>query len=470
MSTIWDAVRRRWWVIAALTLAGLLIGGAAAVVVKPTYEATAQLYVDPHYEGTLQASDQLLERTFVQAATTTRVLKAAAATLNTGDIDGLRNHIRSEALRGTTYVLIHATSTSPGFAAAEANAVARAVVADWQANAPRNTAQLETINAQISAHDDQIKALQDRIAQLNKEAAAAAALNQSTAAQAAAIAALNNQLNDLQLQRNGFVQKRLDIQNATAQAKDAVTLIETASPPTRPSGPSPGLYLPIGAAGGFVLGLLMAMLLERFDTRLFDTDALALASGTHLVIGVPRTGDADAAAAESVFVLVNSHLSARSGLRTLAATAASDSGSARSVAAHMASAASHQGVRVMLIHAATGGDGQPGPAGNGTGPRVATVANLPDLAEEISSATLARTYERIFVSLPNPVDEPMIFGLKGKVDGAILVATAGQTTFNQARAAANAMRQAGFEPLAAILLPRGGGGRFADIPEAAGQN
>src|SRR5205814_1822871 len=64
----------------------------------------------------------------------------------------------------------------------------------------------------------------------------------------------------------------------------SLTLVQTASPPVKPIDPDPLRYLAIALVAGLCIGLAAVVLLDRFDDRLFETEALSQAAGTRLVI------------------------------------------------------------------------------------------------------------------------------------------------------------------------------------------
>jgi capsular polysaccharide biosynthesis protein len=74
----------------------------------------------------------------------------------------------------------------------------------------------------------------------------------------------------------------LDVQQA--QLISGLTIQQPATRPSRPVDPDPRLYLPIGLVGGLTIGFLLALLAERFRTRVVDAGELAEIAGTDLAL------------------------------------------------------------------------------------------------------------------------------------------------------------------------------------------
>src|SRR6202011_5627612 len=62
-----------------------------------------------------------------------------------------------------------------------------------------------------------------------------------------------------------------------------------ATPPSKPIDPNPILYGLIGLAAGLLVGFLAALLAERLDDRIRDSGQLAEATGSQLVLEMPKS-------------------------------------------------------------------------------------------------------------------------------------------------------------------------------------
>ncbi|WP_229995709.1 polysaccharide biosynthesis tyrosine autokinase [Arthrobacter sp. Bi26] len=128
-------LRRNWIMIVATTLIGLLIGGAAAVLTKPTYTSMTQLFVSIQNSGSVQELQQ--GNTFSQARVQSYVKTVSSPVVLQPAIDALGLQTSSEELAGrvkastdlnTVLIDISVADNSPVQAAAIADAVANSLI------------------------------------------------------------------------------------------------------------------------------------------------------------------------------------------------------------------------------------------------------------------------------------------------------------------------------------------------------
>ncbi|WP_066293805.1 polysaccharide biosynthesis tyrosine autokinase [Arthrobacter sp. B6] len=128
-------LRRHWIAIAAATLIGLLIGGGAAVLSKPTYTAETQLFVAIQSSGSVQelqqgnTFSQARVQSYVKTVGSPVVLQPAidALGLNTTAQD-LATRVKATTDLNTVLINISVDDQSPVQAAAIAQAVANSLV------------------------------------------------------------------------------------------------------------------------------------------------------------------------------------------------------------------------------------------------------------------------------------------------------------------------------------------------------
>lgn len=129
-------VRRNWLIVVACTLVGLGLGGAASLLVKPTYTAETQLFVAIQGTGSVQELQQ--GNTFSQARVQSYVKTVVTPIVLQPTIDKLGLSMSSEELAtkvkastdlNTVLINIAVSDTSPVQAAAIAQAVADSLVA-----------------------------------------------------------------------------------------------------------------------------------------------------------------------------------------------------------------------------------------------------------------------------------------------------------------------------------------------------
>lgn len=129
-------LRRNWILIAAAALVGVLMGGAASILVRPTYTAETQLFVAIQSSGSVQELQQ--GNTFSQARVQSYVKTVASPVVLQPAIDSLgltetpadlAPRIRASSELDTVLIDISATDQSPVQAAAIAQAVANSLIA-----------------------------------------------------------------------------------------------------------------------------------------------------------------------------------------------------------------------------------------------------------------------------------------------------------------------------------------------------
>lgn len=128
-------IRRNWILILALTLCGLLAGGASAILSRPTYTADTELFVAIQSSGSVQELQQ--GNTFTQARVQSYAKTVQSPIVLQPVIDALGLQTTAEELAGqveartdinTVLLNISASDHSPVQAAAIAQAVANSLV------------------------------------------------------------------------------------------------------------------------------------------------------------------------------------------------------------------------------------------------------------------------------------------------------------------------------------------------------
>ncbi|WP_320536351.1 polysaccharide biosynthesis tyrosine autokinase [Pseudarthrobacter sp. IC2-21] len=127
--------RQSWLTILCLTLLGLIVGGAAALVSKPTYTSETQLFVAIQNSGSVQELQQgntftqARVQSYVKAATQPVVLQPAIDALGlTTTPRELQSRVNASADLNTVLIKITAADASPVQAAALAQATANSLI------------------------------------------------------------------------------------------------------------------------------------------------------------------------------------------------------------------------------------------------------------------------------------------------------------------------------------------------------
>ncbi|WP_431229539.1 polysaccharide biosynthesis tyrosine autokinase [Paenarthrobacter nicotinovorans] len=128
-------MRRNWMLVAALTLTGLLVGGAASMLIPPTYTAGTQLFVAIQNSGSAQELQQgntftqARVQSYVKTVTTPIVLQPAIDELGLGMTTvELAKKVKVSTDLNTVLVKIDVSDHSPVQAAAIAQSIANSLV------------------------------------------------------------------------------------------------------------------------------------------------------------------------------------------------------------------------------------------------------------------------------------------------------------------------------------------------------
>lgn len=128
-------IRQSWILIAAVTMAGLLTGGAVSILAKPTYTADTQLFVAIQNSGSVQelqqgnSFSQARVQSYVKTVESPVVLQPAIDALGLGlTASELAARVTATSDLNTVLISISATDQSPVQAAAIAQAVSDSLI------------------------------------------------------------------------------------------------------------------------------------------------------------------------------------------------------------------------------------------------------------------------------------------------------------------------------------------------------
>jgi capsular polysaccharide biosynthesis protein len=449
MNTVPGALRHRWPIVIGAVLLCLLGGLAAVLLLPAAYQAEAQLLVDTRWAGAqdpdaaLRASDTL-SRLYIAQATGRPLLQGVASQPSVhASVDELAKQVTAGTVKGTTMVAIRATAGSAQEAAAIANAVAQAVVDQNRADVTNRFESTKSyLQAELTRLQTAINTVQAEKVPANNAAAASD--------RAARLTLLQNQYSNTygQLQDATLAQER---------GISTVTVSALAAPPAKPTSPDPVRYLLAALAAGLVLGVVAALLAERFDDRLYSAESLAVATGSPLVVAIPADRNHTGSAARA-YALAHANLMARHpGARLVMMTAASSRDRADGPASQLGAAVAHEGQRVVVVRADADQLGVPHVASQ-NGSSVTTVPLSLAADGMIGLRAIAGgtgQYDFAVLSVASPDQNPAALALANTAKLAILVATFRETRFAEAQRTASVLRQAGVEVAGSIMVAPG---------------
>lgn len=277
LSTLGIVVRRRWRLLAALTLLGALLGLVASLLLTPGYRTSTSVLLQGPREP-----DELM--TEAQVAMSTVVLDRAALTLG-WNVTGkeLQESVTAEVAEGNV-IGISATADTPERAQQLADQVAQEYV--------RFATQLVSNSADASAQvqQEQREALRQQIAATNERISALhASVNQGQTVESVQVRT------DLEALRTALAQAmaKLDAADA-ASAQTRFVVMGQAERPSAPAAPRLPHFVVGGAVVFFLIGLFGHLFAARADRRLRDEAQIGAALGAPLLgsIDVPDRGAA----------------------------------------------------------------------------------------------------------------------------------------------------------------------------------
>ncbi len=472
--TLGSAIRHHLAALVLVVAVALLGAGSAVIARPPTYQATTLLFLDTRsttsqgFDVALQTS-QALSSHYIQIATTEPVLSRACSAYKSAGYtctpDSLSGRVSANTVRGTSIIAVNAQARDPQSAAVLANSVADAVVKE-------NQNEVDALVKSTGDYlDSELKQLTDQIA--GRQAVIAQYINDQSPNGRAQSAQAESQLTLLQGQYSSAYQKKQDLTLSQNQLKGTLSVFQRAVPPVRPADPDPLLYLSAGLVGGILLGLLLVVLLERFDDRLLSVDDLVDATGSPVGLSVPTKAlAADPGQQVRHYALARAYLQARRpDLRSLVVAAASVRDRAYPVAMGIGTVAARAGQRVLVVTAEESGFLSPLES-NGderlglralrtvrgrTRPRVPqSSANLVTVTADRATDELLAAgtdgHDLVIVAAAAPYADATGIYIARDAEFAVLVATARSTTFREAQRSAEALRRAGIDVVASVLI------------------
>ena len=362
-------LRRRWWVVAACAVAGLVAAAAYTVVAPKTYTASATVFVKTTgadvgdgITGNRTSGALVNLDTEAQLVTSGTVAAIAGRSMHSSLTPYELGKQVTVTVPPNSQVLSIACDAPTGQGAATcANAFAAAYLQNRSATAASVlSAQIKTLAGKVSTLEKAMAKLNTAISGLAKNSATRLTDQASLAGDRIQAKALNAQITTL---------------TGLAANVNGGRVITAATPPGKPSSPAKSLVLPSGLVAGLVIGLVVAFVWDRRDKRLHT------AADVERLLGLP--------------VLVN--LSRKAfGRQVSLASPRSQTGRAFTELAYTVAASLGEGSHVVLVAGAT-----PGPGAS------VVAANL--------AAALARTHSEAVLVCADTRDSvaPKLFGLAG---------------------------------------------------------
>ena len=250
-------LRRRWWIILILTLVGIAASVAYVLVAPKSYTATAGVEVNPTAVNNTQqqagaAKADVNMDNEAQLAQSATVATIAAKLLHSPLApDALTSHVSVVVPPNSQLLEISCSASTAADAARCANDFAAAYLQNRTANATSQiNSELAQLNAEAKSLLSQIAALKIKINNLPPNDPSAAGDSALSSEDSAKLHTLASQ--------EATLQAELGSSQASYVATKAI-------PPAKPSSPSKKLVLPSGTIVGILLGLMVAVVVDRRD-------------------------------------------------------------------------------------------------------------------------------------------------------------------------------------------------------------
>lgn len=466
IKTVTHALRHRKYLALAIVAIFTAGAGVASVVRTPVYKGTAMLVVDERFNSSqgfdlaLQAGE-LLSAHYIQIASSRPVLDRACSgkyfdtaesvgiTCSSGN---LTTRVSANTVTGTTWIAVNVTAPTARESAVLANAVARSMVDQDQADVDQLLGptrlylegELKRLTAAIAAEQAAIAALQKPVSTVS-----------AARAQQAAIATHQANLALLQTQYSATYARSQDLVVEQNRLAGSLNVAQLAIDPSRPFDPDPLRYLAVGLVAGLCIALAVSLLVDRFDDRLFESGALSEAAATPLVLAVSHRSGAQTGRGVDPYALARANLLAQNPeLTKLLVVAASPRDRVRPVAAGLGIACVQAGLRVLVVDAeAQSYVMHQQSVRNGSKMTIisAAAAGDPRVANDALTDGEGK-YDLTILSAPSPDSDPTAVSLAHAADLAIVVATARRTRYSDVRRTADTLRMAGIKVAASVLV------------------
>lgn len=271
-----QGLRRYWWLVALLVVAGIAGGYGLSMLQETRYTASAEMLLrTPGTRGVLGEDRDYIDpqRHLVnqaQRVTSTSVLREAVQQLDGADVDDLRAVLDVTTSLDADTVTISAEAATPEAAAETANVVV---------DAYEDVVRQETMEAASRTTDElatSVEQARNRLARLERQL------------EAEPDNAVLRGRADAAVQRLGVLESRIEQIAVNASLHDSgVEYVERAQPPERPSQPRPVRNAAAGGAFAFAAAAGLAWMLESRRRKIDEVGDPATVLHAPLLGAVP---------------------------------------------------------------------------------------------------------------------------------------------------------------------------------------
>ncbi|HEX6469538.1 MAG TPA: Wzz/FepE/Etk N-terminal domain-containing protein [Streptosporangiaceae bacterium] len=271
-------LRRRWWVVVALSIVGLAVGGALLEVRPKVYTSSAQILIkDPTFSDPTQ---QTGKKSGVNLDTEAAIMKSqevanrVKALLRSPESPArLAQHIEVTAIPNSSVLAVSFNASSPVAAQQGAHQYARAYLDDRIERVKNDNArQIAAFRSQILSLDRQQKDL------IQQMIALPGGSGEKLKLQA--------QVSRIQRQMQGFSERVVELDGGLGNPGEVISDAR----PGQQTAPIMPLYLGSGLMIGLLFGILAALWRDRADRRLRRAEDIERLLNLPVLLNVPVKG------------------------------------------------------------------------------------------------------------------------------------------------------------------------------------
>lgn len=271
-------LRRRWWVVLVLACVGILAAGAYIAKAPKAYTATATVNVTPTGVSQAQGGAVAGGRTsgVVNLDTEAQIVKSSSVAAIAAR--ALHTPLTPTALLQNVSVAVPANSSvlqvsCQAKSAAQASVCANAFAAAYIQN--RDASAAATIDSERKTVRGELTSLEKSTTRLNLQISAFPINSPQRASAEAQLQSDTGQLKSLANEAASL--------SAQAAANSGGSIITKATPPATASSPKKKIILPSGLLAGLLVGLIIAFVWDKQDTRVKGARSLGNAGAPVLL-------------------------------------------------------------------------------------------------------------------------------------------------------------------------------------------
>jgi uncharacterized protein involved in exopolysaccharide biosynthesis len=276
-------LRRRWWIVVALVIVGLVGAFAYTVIAAKSYTSTANVAVQPTAADATNntAANSRTSGSTVNLDTEAQVVMSTTVATAAGKIMHspvtpwkLAQNISVTVPPNSSVLTIACKASTSSGAAACANAFATAYLAHRSATAT------SVISTQLKAVTSKLSSLQQQATGLSTKINSFPVNSTQRISAQTLLSSVQKEIITLSTQE-GTLQSGLG--NVTGGA-----ILTTATPPGKPTSPKKSLVLPSGIVVGLLLGLIGAFVTDKRDKRLHTAKDAGRLLELPVMLDLPR--------------------------------------------------------------------------------------------------------------------------------------------------------------------------------------